>query len=173
MGWPMFVPQIIASWGAGGDLALAIPWWMMAGMGSDRAAEGSDGRDPGGQETAEKGGPSYSDRRRAPRYPTRHRVQGESLDGQFSIRGILDDLSAHGCALHLNTYVPPGTMIDARCDINGVGLRFRGKVVWAERTGSGALQGVALGDFPSEADALFHRLYVGRLARRASAPPAT
>jgi hypothetical protein len=64
-------------------------------------------------------------------------------------------------------------MIDARCDINGVGLRFRGKVVWAEQTGSGALQGVALADFPSEEDALFHRLYVGRLARRASAPPAT
>jgi hypothetical protein len=62
-------------------------------------------------------------------------------------------------------------MIELMCDISGIGLRLRGKVVWAKQTGSGALQGVSLAEFPSEEDALFHRLYIGRLARQAQASP--
>ena len=114
---------------------------------------------------------SKADRRRAPRYPTRHRVQGESLDGQISVRGILDDFSASGCALRLDAHIPPGTMIEAQCDVSGIGLRIRGKVVWAEQTATGVLQGITFAEFASDEDALFHRLYVHRLARRASPTP--
>jgi hypothetical protein len=112
-----------------------------------------------------------TDRRRSPRYPTRHRVRGEALDERISLQGVLDDLSASGCALRLNAYVVPGTMIEAQCDIGGIGLRMRGRVVWAEQTGTGVLLGVAVTEFASDEDALFHRLYLNRLARNASRPP--
>jgi hypothetical protein len=138
---------------------------------NEPAAGDTQGCRIGEGEMAQEQNASKADRRRWPRYPTRHRVQEESLDGQISVRGILDDLSASGCALRLNTFVPPGTMIEAQCDVSGIGLRVYGKVVWAEQTGTGVLQGVTFAEFASEEDALFHRLYVSRLARQASSPP--
>ena len=112
---------------------------------------------------------SDSDRRREPRYRTRHRVEGESQDRQNGIQGTLRDLSMGGCCLTLDRRIPTGTAIEIRCDIEGIGLRIRGKVVWAEETGTGVFHGIALTGYVSEEDALFHRLYVGRLARHAPA----
>ena len=54
-------------------------------------------------------------RRREPRYPTRHRVEGASLDGRLETQGVLRDLSAGGCGLHLDRHIPPGTKIEAVC----------------------------------------------------------
>lgn len=88
----------------------------------------------------------------------------------MEIQGILRDLSAGGCALHADSRIPPGTLIEARCDIIGIGLRICGEVVWAEATAGGFLHGVVFTGFASEEDALFHRLYVERLARRGAAP---
>ena len=113
---------------------------------------------------------STTDRRRSPRYPIRLRVQEETLDGRISARGVLGDLSETGCALHLNSYIPPGTMIEAKYDVNGIALRVTGKVVWAEETGRGVFQGISFAEFASEEDALFHRLYIKRLARQAASP---
>jgi len=111
-------------------------------------------------------GPSLGpDRRREPRYPTRHRVEGESLDRRIGVRGILRDLSVGGCCLNLDRRIPLRTPIEIRCDISGLGLRIRGKVVWVEETGTGVFHGITLTGYVSEEDALFHRLYVGRLAR--------
>lgn len=104
--------------------------------------------------------------RRLPRYATRHPVEGASLDGRVQFRGTLRELSAEGCQLQLDWEVPPGTSIQARCDISGIALRFRGETVWAKATSHGVFHGVQVTGFASEADALFHRLYVGRLARR-------
>ena len=106
------------------------------------------------------------DRRREPRYPTRHRVEGTSQDGRLETRGILRDLSAGGCALHLDRHIPRGTKIEAVCDIGGLGLRLRGEVVWTEAAAGGVLHGVACTGGVSEADALFHDLYIKRLARQ-------
>lgn len=114
---------------------------------------------------------SGQERRSVPRYPTRHRVEGVAVDPQIGFRGILCDLSAGGCNLHLDTRMPPGTVIEARCDISGIGLRIRGKVVWAEAAIGGVLHGVLLTGPTSEGDALFHRLYVSRLARQTLAAP--
>lgn len=114
------------------------------------------------------------DHRREARYPTRHRVEGEPLDGGVAFRGTLQDLSAAGCCLRLDGHVSLGTQIELRCDISGLGLRISGRVVWAEETAAGVFHGIALAGYESDEDALFHRLYVGRLARRqrrsASAP---
>ncbi|MBI4573178.1 MAG: PilZ domain-containing protein [candidate division NC10 bacterium] len=82
-----------------------------------------------------------------PRYSTRHRVEGVSLDPRIEFRGILCDLSAEGCGLHLDTRIPPGTAIEARCDIGGVGLRIRGEVRWAEAATGGTFHGVVLTGF--------------------------
>jgi len=117
------------------------------------------------------GGSANPERRRLPRYSTRHRVEGESLDPRIEFRGILCDLSAEGCELHVDTRIPPGTAIEARCDIRGLGLRIRGEVRWAEAATGGTVHGVVLTGFASEEDALFHRQYVGRLGRQTSAPP--
>ena len=116
----------------------------------------------------ERSGP---DRREVRRYPTRHRVEGTALGGRAGFRGILSDLSAGGCRLHLDTGILPGTEIEALCDIGGLGLRFLGQTVWAEPGPGGLLHGVRFTRFASEADAFFHSLYIGRLARRAAASP--
>jgi len=113
--------------------------------------------------TGDSPGPN---RQREPRYPTRHRVEGASLDGRLETQGVLRDLSAGGCALHLDRHIPPGTKIEAVCDISGLGLKIRGEVVWAEAAAEGVLHGVVLTGFASEEDALFHGLYVKRLARQ-------
>ena len=107
------------------------------------------------------------DRRRLPRHLTRHQVEGASLDPPISFRGLLRDLSAAGCNLCLDARIPPGVMVEAVCNVSGLGLRLYGAVVWIEETPAGILHGVGLTGFPSNEDALFHRLYVGRLARRA------
>lgn len=75
---------------------------------------------------ARKSGP---ERRQFPRYPTRHRVEAESLDGGVVFRGTLQDFSAAGCCLRLDRHLPLGTQIELRCDISGLGLRIRGRVV--------------------------------------------
>ena len=111
------------------------------------------------------------DRRREARYPTRHRVEGVSLDGRLETGGVLRDLSSGGCALHLDRHIPPGTQIEVLCDINGLGLRLRGEVVWSEAAAGGVLHGVVVTGFASEQDALIHRLYVARLARHARERP--
>jgi hypothetical protein len=87
------------------------------------------------------------------------------VDGRLSLEGDLRDLSVGGCCLHLNRRIPLGAPVEIRCDISGIGVRIRGEVVWAEETATGAFHGVALTGFESEEDALFHRLYVQRLAR--------
>ena len=107
-----------------------------------------------------------TDRRRDLRYFARLRVEGVSPDGRLETRGILRDLSAGGCVLHLDRHIPRGTAIEVRCDISGIGLAIRGTVVWSEAAAGGVLHGVVVTGFASEADALFHRLYVERLARR-------
>ncbi len=109
--------------------------------------------------------PSGDDRRRLPRYPTRHWFEGESLNPPRSIRGILCDLSADGFRLHLDVTIPPSTPIETKCNISGIGLQLRGKVVWTDQTGQGILHGIMLTGFGSDEDALFHRLYIRRLAR--------
>jgi hypothetical protein len=109
---------------------------------------------------------TYQDRRDTPRYPTQHPVAGESADRRIGVQGVLRDLSAGGCRLDLDTRIPPGTMVEARSNIHGIGLRIRGEVVWAQETPAGVLHGLTLAGYGSEEDALFHRLYVGRLARR-------
>jgi len=115
---------------------------------------------------ADSSGPG---RRRFPRYPTRHRVEGEALDGGAVFRGTLQDLSAAGCCLRLDRHLPLGTQIELRCDIGGLGLRISGRVVWAEETAAGVFHGIALAGPESEEDALFHRLYVERLGRKRNA----
>jgi|GEM_PF-1105208 hypothetical protein len=117
---------------------------------------------------AKKSGP---ERRQFPRYPTRHRVEAEPLDGGIAFRGTLQDLSAAGCCLRLDRPVSLGTQIELRCDIGGLGLRIRGRVVWAEETAAGVFHGIALAGYESEEDALFHRLYLGRLAHQAEGAP--
>jgi hypothetical protein len=107
-----------------------------------------------------------TDRRRDLRYPTRLRIEGVSPDGRLETRGILRDLSAGGCALHLDRHIPPGTAIEVRFDISGIGLAILATVVWSEAAAGGVLHGVVVTAFASEADALFHQLYLGRLARR-------
>ena len=105
-------------------------------------------------------------RRGSPRYPTRYPVDGASLDPPAEFRGILCDLSVNGCQLHLDRRIPPGTAIEARCNIEGLGLRIRGEVVWGEAVTGGFLHGVVITGPASEEDALFHRLYIERRARR-------
>ncbi len=107
------------------------------------------------------------DRRREARYRTRHWVDGESLDREIDIQGILHDLSVGGCCLNPDQPIPLRTPIEVRCDISGIGLRIRGEVVWAEETGTGVYHGIALTGYESEEDAPFHRLYIQRLARQA------
>jgi hypothetical protein len=93
-------------------------------------------------------------------------VEGKALDRRLGVRGNLRDLSVGGCCLNLEQRLPPGTLIEIRCDINGIGLRIRGRVVWAEAMAAGAFHGIALTGYESEEDALFHRLYIERLGRR-------
>lgn len=78
-------------------------------------------------------------------------------------RGILCDLSARGRGLHLDGDIPPGTIIEVRCDVSGIGLKLRGKVVWAKPVAVGVLHGVGFTDPVSEEDALFLPLYVARV----------
>ncbi len=115
------------------------------------------------------GNSSDSERRRLPRYVTRHRVDGVSVSPPLAFRGVLYDLSGSGCCLFLDTLVPPESLIEARCNLHGLGLRLRGVVVWAERLAGGVLHGVMLTGFGSKEDTLLHRLYVGRLGRQADA----
>lgn len=122
----------------------------------------------GGTIMAKKSGPK---RRQFARYSTRHRVEGESLDSGIAFQGTLQDFSVAGCCLHVDRPLPPGTRIELRCDISGLGLRIRGRVVWAEETAAGVSHGIALTGHESDQDALFHRLYLGRLARQAKGAP--
>ncbi len=103
-------------------------------------------------------------RRRFPRFPVRHPVDGSTGVGRLPFRGMLRDLSQEGCRLELDGSLPPGTPIDVRCNINGLGLRLHGETAWVDAPG-GLLHGVAITGFASAADALFHRLYLERLAR--------
>jgi len=103
-----------------------------------------------------------SERRRAPRYPVRYPLDGSSGDRRTGFRGTLCNLSAEGCGLHLDRPLPPGTSLEFRCDINGIGLGLSGQVVWSRAALGGILHGVALTGHHSDQDALFHRLLLGR-----------
>ncbi len=110
------------------------------------------------------------DHRRFPRFLTRHPVEATTRDRSLRLRGILCELSQEGCRLQLDGYIPPGTPIEVRCNISGLALRLRGETAWADTLG-GLVHGVAITGFVSEADAVFHRLYVNRLARGMPAFP--
>jgi len=112
------------------------------------------------------------DRRRSLRYAIRHQVEGASQDRRIGFRGILHNLSASGCGLHLDRPLPLGTSIEFRCNINGIGLAVRGRTVWTAAALGGILHGVVVSGYGSDQDALFHRLYLNHLARRSSASPA-
>ncbi len=111
--------------------------------------------------------------RRFTRFPTQHPVQGTTGDLRLGFRGILWDLSQEGCRFQLDSLLPRGTPLEARCNISGLALRLRGEAVWGEATAGGFLHGVAITGFASEADAVFHRLYIDRLAREVLASPGT
>ncbi len=110
--------------------------------------------------------------RRFPRFATEDHVQATTQDGRLSLSGHLCDLSQEGCGLRLNGHLWPGTPIEVRCDISGLSLCLRGKIVWADPPG-GLRHGVAITGFPSEADARFHRQYLDRLENEASTPLGT
>ncbi len=109
------------------------------------------------------------ERRQSSRYPTRHQVEGASLDRRISFRGILHNLSATGCGLHLDRPLPVDTSIEFRCNVNGIGLAVRGRTVWTAAALGGILHGVLVTGYGSDQDALFHRLYLNHLARRSPA----
>ena len=111
------------------------------------------------------------ERRQSPRYSIRHQVEGTSQDRRIGFRGILHNLSATGCGLHLDRPLPLGSSIEFRCNINGIGLAVRGSTVWATAALGGILHGVAVTGYGSDQDALFHRLYLNHLARRSPASP--
>jgi hypothetical protein len=111
--------------------------------------------------------------RRFPRFPTQHPVEGTTGDRRLGFRGILWDLSQEGCRFQLDSLLPRGTRLEARCNISGLALRLRGETVWGKATAGGFLHGVAIAGFASEADAVFHRLYIDRLAREVSVSPGT
>ncbi len=108
-------------------------------------------------------------RRRFPRFSVQHPVDGCTRVERLPFRGTLRDLSQEGCRLQLDGSLPPGTPIEVRCNIGGVGLRLHGETVWVDAPG-GSVHGVSITGFASGADALFHRLYLDRLARQRSAP---
>ncbi len=107
--------------------------------------------------------------RRFPRFNTEHRVEVAPGNGGLHLSGLLYNLSQEGCCLRLDRQVPPGTPIEVRCYINGPALRLLGKVVWLDALGW-LRHGVAIRGFSSEADTLFHRWYLHRLARETSPP---
>jgi hypothetical protein len=113
------------------------------------------------------------DRRGSVRYAIRHPVEGSSQDRRIAFRGVIHNLSATGCGLHLDRPLPVGAAIKFRCDINGIGLVVRGRTVWTAPALGGILHGVAVTGHASDHDALFHTLCLNRLARRASPPPVT
>ena len=116
-----------------------------------------------------------NERRRHPRYPIQQPVEGATQGALDVFWGVVRDISGEGCGLFLDTHVPPGTPVEVRCNINGIALRLRGQVVWskpkAEGISEGALHGIHLTGFASEEDALFHRVYLARLSRRAASSP--
>jgi hypothetical protein len=105
--------------------------------------------------------PADPERRRSPRHPTRHPVDGTCQDHRIGFRGILHNLSAEGCGLHLDRPLPLGVPLEFRCHINGIGLGLTGRVVWSQAALGGILHGVALTGYHSDQDALFHRLILG------------
>lgn len=110
------------------------------------------------------------ERRRSPRYPTQHPVEGSSRDRRIEFRGTLHSLSADGCGLHLDRPVPLGTPLELRCNISGIGLAVQGHPVWSRAALGGIRHGVVLTGYASDQDHLFHRVYLGLLARRPPSP---
>lgn len=113
---------------------------------------------------------SGTERRRIPRYPTHHPGEATSPDHPTVIQGTLCDLSVGGCRLRLEKRIPPGKVIEARCDIGGIALRLHGEVVWTQQTGEEVFHGLVLAGFPSEDDARFCLVYVTHLARQSPSP---
>ncbi len=79
-------------------------------------------------------------------------------------------MSLSGCRLRLDRHIAQGTPIQAFCDINGIGLQIRGRIIWVKLADGSTLHGVLVTGFPSDEDAQFQRLYLRRLAGR---PPET
>ncbi len=114
-----------------------------------------------------------AERRNSPRFSTSHPIEGGLLGQQeIQFRGTLCDMSLSGCRLRLDRHIPQGTPIQAFCDINGIGLQIRGKIVWAKPADGWTLHGVLVTGFPSDEDTQFQRLYLRRLAARAPDIPA-
>lgn len=111
------------------------------------------------------------ERRASPRYTTQHRVQGAAGSAGEAFQGVMCDLSAGGCSLHLEAPLPKDSAVEATCDIHGLGLRLRGKVVWSESTTGGYLIGLQFTGRPSEQDLLFQEIVLRRLARQAGESP--
>jgi hypothetical protein len=103
--------------------------------------------------------------RRFARFHTQHPVEGTTRDRCLSFRGSLWDLSQEGCRFQFDSLLPQGTALEARCNISGLALRLEEETVWGEAMAGGFLHGVAITGFTSEADAVFHRLYIDHLAR--------
>ncbi len=113
-----------------------------------------------------------AERRGSPRFSISHTIEGASLgQRRIDFRGTLCDLSEGGCQLHLDTQVPQGSAIQARCDISGIGLELCGEIVWVKATADGVLHGVHVTGFPSAEDGQFQRVYLRRLAVRLATPP--
>ncbi len=105
------------------------------------------------------------ERRSSPRFTTFHPIEGGFLGQQeIQFRGTLCDISLLGCRLRLDRHIPQGSPIQAFCDINGIGLQIRGKIVWVKLADGSTLHGVLMTGFPSDEDAQFQRLYLRRLA---------
>jgi hypothetical protein len=112
-----------------------------------------------------------TERRLAPRYPAQHEAEGASPGGRITFRGLLHDLSATGCQLLLGTHLPRGTAVEFQCDIAGIGVWLRGKIVWSNPAVKGTFHGVRLTGFGSQGDALFYRLHIRRVANCMASSP--
>jgi hypothetical protein len=116
--------------------------------------------------------PSNSNRRRSPRYIVRHQVEGTSRNSHTGFRGLVHNLSAEGCGLHLDRPLPLDVPLEFRCNINGIALAVRGKAVWARAALGGILHGISLTGYASDQDALFHKVYLNHLAQHSARAPA-
>ena len=92
-------------------------------------------------------------------YPVEIRAEDETLE-----HGELQDLSVSGCGVRLGRSLPPDLPVRLRCDIGGVGLRFHGRIAWSKPGPSAAVHGILIEGFTSDADAVFHQIFLLRLA---------
>ena len=104
------------------------------------------------------------ERRRHPRLQTGYRAEVTSGLGARQ-QAVLYNLSEGGCGLALRGALPPFTVVGVRCNIAGVGLHFQGRIAWQRAQANGTVCGIAIEDFASDADAVFHGVVLGWLIR--------